>query len=272
MILMTLLRESPRWLIGKNRLVEAEKSMQYFRDTSDCKMEMDTIINDLQLTTVLAAQTNETLLQKLGRPEVFKPLGMLIGLGLFQQYSGLYTIVSYAVKFCIEAGVTVDPFLCSIGIGLARMLGSYFAGSVMDHFGRKWPTIMSSCVIAVCMYIIGVYTGSGTVAVPWLPVLMILIIIFASSFGLLTIPYLMIGEIFPLRYRGLSSGLGVAGLNCATFSMLKMYPSMIMVMGSVNVFYFFGTISLISVLYVHFVVIETKGKTLEEIELSFKKK
>lgn len=80
----------------------------------------------------------------------------------------------------------------------------------------------------------------------------------------------MNAEIFPQKYRGFCSGITIAAAYSICFVCVKLYPWMTVYLGTVNVCIFYGTCSLLSILYVLFIVPETKGKTLAEIENMFK--
>lgn len=82
----------------------------------------------------------------------------------------------------------------------------------------------------------------------------------------------MLGEMYPPNVRGLASGITLSVTFTMTFIVIKLYPTMTTVWGSNNLFLFFGAMSLLSMVYVYFLVPETKGKTLQEIGNIFKKK
>lgn len=263
--------------MSKGRIAEAERSLKLFRGlvpagnhiTPECKAELDLLIEKHRVSS---SRGTESLLQKFAMPEFFKPLGIMVGFFAFQQFSGLFVLIVYAVKFSLEAGVVIDPFLCAVYIGIVRIVGTLLVGVLMDRFGRRLPAMFSGVMMAVCMFGIGWYIASGSSAASWLPVLLILTYIFASSLGLLTLPFTMMAEVFPQRFRGLASGITIGALYSMSFVVTKLYPTMVNEMGTVNVFVFYGVVSISSVVFVFFVLPETKGKTLEQIEDIFKKR
>lgn len=214
---------------------------------------------------------SDGLLRNLLKPEVYRPTLIVIGFFAFQQLSGIFVVVVYAVKFTTEVGVTMDPFLCVVYIGIVRVVAGIIIGCLLDHLGRKMPTIYSSILMAICMFALGIYSKyplSSQYA--WIPTALILIYVFTSTFGLLTIPFVLNSEIYPQKYRGFCSGLSIAVCYTICFVCLKLYPWMILNWGTFNICIIYGGCALISVLYVQFIVPETKGKTLSEIENMFK--
>lgn len=96
-------------------------------------------------------------------------------------------------------------------------------------------------------------------------------IFFVFIIGLLTIPFTMLGELYPSNARGLASGITLGAAFSMTFIVVKLYPTFVSIWGSNNLFLFFGVMSLLSMIYVYFLLPETKGKTLQEIGEIFKK-
>lgn len=80
----------------------------------------------------------------LKRPEIYKPLAIINAFFAFQQFSGSFVIIVYATQFAEEAGAGIDKFLCTVLIGLSRVLATIIlAYFILDKYGRKPPTIFS---------------------------------------------------------------------------------------------------------------------------------
>lgn len=217
------------------------------------------------------AMKKESLLSNLLKPEVYRPTLIIIGFFGFQQLSGIFVVVVYAAKFATEVGVTMDPFLCVVYIGIVRVIAGIMIGLLLDYLGRRPPTIYSSILMAICMFGLAFYSKFPlTEEYAWIPAALILVYVFTSTFGLLTIPFVMNAEIYPQKYRGFCSGIAIAAAYSICFVCLKLYPWMIVNWGTFNVCIFYGVCSLFSTFYVRFIVPETKGKTLTEIENLFK--
>lgn len=217
------------------------------------------------------AASDEGFFKNLLKPEVYRPTLIVIGFFAFQQLSGIFVVVVYAAKFATEVGVAMDPFLCVVYIGIVRVIAGVIIGCLLDRLGRKPPTIYSSLLMAICMFALAIYTKYPLSSqYSWIPTALILIYVFTSTFGLLTIPFVMNAEIYPQKSRGFCSGLAIAVCYSIGFVCLKMYPWMVLNWGSVNICIFYGGCALLSIFYVRFILPETKGKTLSEIENLFK--
>lgn len=217
------------------------------------------------------ALKNESIWSNMLKSEVYRPTLIIIGFFAFQQLSGIFVVVVYAAKFSTEVGVAIDPFLCVVYIGIVRVVAGVIIGLLLDHLGRKPPTIYSSVVMALCMYGLAIWSKYPLDSNwSWVPTVLMLSYVFSSTFGLLTIPFVMNAEIFPQKYRGFCSGITIAATYSICFVCVKLYPWMILELGTFNVCLFYGTCTLLSIIYVRFIVPETKGKSLAEIENLFK--
>jgi len=276
LLVVFLIPESPSWLITKHRIAEAENSLKTLRGLSskgteinvELKEEILQLIDQISKRNIMA--TNDSNWTQLKKPEVYKPLGIMIGFFAFQQFSGIFVVVVYATSFAIEAGVGMDPFLCTVLIGITRVIATLCVGYVLDLVGRKKPSIFSGISMAICMFGLYLCALYDMTSINWLPVVLIIIYIFTSTLGLLTIPFVMIAEIYPQKIRGLASGLTICAAYIMSFIIIKAYPTMVYVMGTKYVFVFYGLVSVGGIFFVWFFLPETKGKTLQEIEDMFR--
>jgi facilitated trehalose transporter len=106
----------------------------------------------------------------------------------------------------------------------------------------------------------------------WVSTSFLLVYIVTSTFGFLTIPFTMLPELFPQHVRGVTAGISVCMAYFMSFIAIKSYPSMKSWMGNGMIFLIYGLVSFAGTLFVHSILPETKGKTLQEIENLFKKR
>lgn len=271
------IRESPVWLLSKNRCEESLRNLRYFRgvnssdstEYSDIKNEWEELkatFNDNQ------SRRKSSFKESLKRPEIYKPLLIMIGFFGFQQFSGIFVVIVYAVQFSYKAGVTIDPLLCAIFIGLTRILATFLVGSVLDKWGRRPPAMISAFGMSISMFLLAASVWFPTVIgkLPYITVICIITYIFTSTLGLMTLPFSMISEVFPTSVRGQCAGITICCGYLMSFVSIKLYPEMVSNIGNENVFAFYGLISLAAILYVYMYLPETKGKTLKQIEDYFK--
>lgn len=277
LFLLVPLPESPSWLLTKGREKRAEKSLKVFRGVRGGTQRSD-ILNELQEMTIQVSTDrnkrgkNEGPCTHLRQADVYKPLLMMIAFFGFQQFSGIFVVIVYATKFSTEANVQIDAFLCTVLIGITRVVGTCVSAYVMDKFGRKPPTIFSGTGMTICMFSLSIYKVFDIDSFRMLPGILLLVYIFMATIGFQSIPFAMCAEVFPRKARGLACGLTISCGYVMSFIAIKLYPTMVYYLKSDMVFLIYGTVSLIGTLFGKFVLLETKGKTLQQIEEHFQGK
>lgn len=277
LLLLIPLPESPAWLMSKNREPEAERSLKKIRGFGSSQKTIPEVEHELaRLRDNVEMQRiagKERFLDLIRQPQVYKPLGVIVGFFGFQQFSGIFVVVVYAAKVSSEASVSIDPFLCTVLIGITRVIATVLVAYILDTLGRKPPSIFSGLGMASCMFgIAACIYAPPSEDFSWVPTFLVITYIFTSTLGFLTMPFSMLAELFPQKVRGPASGITVFFTYLMSFAIIKLYPAMVSEMGSAKVFIFYGAVSLLGVLYVCYIVPETKGKSLQEIEDYFRGK
>lgn len=274
-IILIFMPETPSWLASKGRLRQSEKSFRILRGLP----RKGTLVNsDLQLelgllrekSTAATINQNERIIDKFRKPEVYRPFAIMLGCFAFQQFSGIFVVIVYAVQLSTAAGVGINPYLCAVGIGTARAIAHLLIGFIMDAFGQRRPAMFSSFTMSLCMFGIASFVHFDTVEYSWLPIVLVIGFLFMSTLGLLTMPFTMVSEVYPQNVRGFAAGLSTSFGFVLCFIVVKLYPTMVESIGDVAVFSFYGCVAMASVVFLYYFMPETRGKSLEEIESMFK--
>ncbi|KAH8342224.1 facilitated trehalose transporter Tret1 [Drosophila kikkawai] len=266
--------ESPSWLLTKGREERARTSLRYFRGLpkkeADYVPEFEAELAHMKEVADASMSTaaSESLSQMIHRPEVYKPVLMMTTFFGFQQACGVVVIIVYAVQIAQQAGVTIDPVLVAVMLGVARIITTFFMSGIFEKWGRKPSGIFSATGMGFCMLLLaaGSWFPQSVGMIHWLPVLCIVAHIVFSTMGMLTLPFFMISEVFPQRARGSASGIAVFFGMILAFVMLKIYPNMEAALGTANLFAFYAGISFLAAAFIGVFVPETRGRTLEELE------
>lgn len=223
------------------------------------------MIGSLSLFLIPDSKKKET--QSVGKlPSM--PLIVGIGLAIFQQITGINAIIYYGPTIFDYLGFNSlsAKFLATLGIGFVNMIATIIALKFIDKLGRRYLLLIGLVGMSFSLGVLYLFSLN-----PFLSVLFIIsyIVFFAMSIG--PILWVIIAEIFPpsLRAKGVSLSLFMNWI--FTYLVAYTFLPLLTNMGLAEVFGIFALASLVASLFVYFFVPETKGKTLEEIQLHWKK-
>lgn len=283
LINILLVPESPSWLVAKNRIEEAKNNMCYVFGTKEyveeVRQEIDTLIKTKTVKNTFTTSPIIVQLKKklklLTKKSFLRPFSIVITFFFFQQFSGTFSIVFYAISIVEDAGIKFDPYLAIVLIGVVRLLSAILLSYITKKIGRRPLSIFSGMGMFICMTILASYillieqgkvTESMQDTLMFFPVILLLLYFFTSTLGFLPLPFAFAAEVFPTKVRGLATGLSSGSGYLFNFITVKIYPNMLASMYRQGVFFFYGGVALVGTFFVIFFLPETKGKTLQEIE------
>ena len=258
-ILYTLLvfsiPKSPRWLYLNNQKDKAEKIIRGVYSKNDADELIIEITRDSELSV-----ESESIFQK--KYSFILTLAFLVA--AFNQFSGINAFLYYAPRIFEEGGLGQNAALLnSVGIGLTNLIFTFIGINLIDKLGRKVLMYIGSIG-----YIISLTLISLSFILEWngiaLPIFLFLFIA-SHAIGQGAIIWVYISEIFPnhLRNSGQSFGVSVHWVLAAIIPSLV--PLLFASIGPGVVFSIFAGFMVLQLLFVHFMMPETKGISLEEL-------
>jgi len=263
-ILLFMIPASPRWLVSQNRVKEAKDVlMKVGTDGDDIQSEVAEIKASLDLEH---HSIRESFLDR----KYLKPISLAVMIAVFNQLSGINAVLYYAPHIFKMAGAGEgSSLLQSVAIGGTFTVFTMAALLVIDRFGRKNLMIVGSVgyilslgVTAWAFYTYGTdFDEAGSIVV----LVSLLVFIASHAFGQGTVIWVFISEIFPNRVRARGQALGsfTHWFMAATISWT--FPIIAEISGG-HTFAFYAFCMVGQLLWVLFIMPETKGISLEQIQ------
>lgn len=268
-LMLLVVRKSPRWLVKKGRIAEARKNLE---DLSSHEIDADKTI--LEIKESIKNDQESSQINVFKKP--FKKI-IIIGIfvGAFNQLTGIGIVFYYSSQIFSIAGFSADSSMFqSILLGVTNLAFTTLAMTMIDKVGRKNLLLFGQMGMVIVLGLFGYGLLSGNIQGLWLVALLVTYIaFFASSQGVVI--WVLLSEMFPnvIRSRGTSIGAFSNWIVSALLNFL--FPIAIGFFGASQAaqqlglsyaFIFLSIVTFIGFIYLQRFIIETKGKTLEQIE------
>ncbi|CAN1198968.1 Plastidic glucose transporter 4 [Linum perenne] len=258
--------ESPRWLVQQGKIPEAEKSIE----TLYGKERVSAVMQDLRASGQGSSEPEAGWFD-LFSSRYWKVVSVGVALFFFQQMAGINAVVYYSTAVFRSVGIGSDVAASAL-VGASNVLGTAIASSLMDKQGRKSLLVTSFFGMGASMLLLSL-SLTWKVLAPYsgtLAVLGTVCYVLSFSLGAGPVPALLLPEIFASRIRAKAVSLSLGMHWIANFVMGLYFLSTVNKYGISKVYLGFSCICLVAVVYIHNNVVETKGRSLEEIERALK--
>ena len=249
--------ESPRWLLlFKDDYEKAKIILQEIYDYNKTLEKLNDIKNSVNIK-------KDNLFSSKYRFQIF----LAFSIAFFNQFSGINFVLYYAPQILESAGLgKSDSLISSVSIGLINLIFTVLGLRLIDNYGRKFLMFIGSFGYIISLFIIGIcFTFSLS---PNLLLIFILTFVASHAIGQGAVIWVFISEIFPnsVRAGGQSIGSGTHWIFAAIITAVTPYVIEILNNNPGPIFYLFGILMIIQLLFVKYLMPETRKTSLEKMK------
>ena len=263
LILAFFIPESPRWLVKMGKRDESNQILKKIGGIHFANITME------QISSSIANSIGKVDFKKLFDKNVYPIVIIGIVLAVFQQWCGINVVFNYAEEVFGAAGYGVNEILFNIILtGAVNLFFTVIAILSVDKWGRKNLMLLGSIGLAVFYIILGIFYYIDVQGIPVLIVIVSSIAIYAMTLAPVT--WVVLSEIFPNKVRGSAMAVATTALWIACFILTYTFPLLNRSLNSYGTFWLYAAICILGFIFIKRNLIETKGKSLEEVEEIFK--
>lgn len=286
---MTFLPESPLWLYrnkkpehvvlasltwlrgGSQELVRRE-----FSELQKASQALIVNNNSKDGEASEPGQDQPSMLQSFFSRPCLYPLFLSLVLMLVQIWCGVNVLIFKTVDIFAAVGSSIDKYVATGIVGVVNLFATAVSVAIVDKTGRRMLLLISCGTTCLAQAVLGACFFMGEEEVNalagWLPLASVVVAFIGYAVGLAAIPFLIMGEMLPARFRSVCGPISTTFNLTILFFLLKFFDQMTYSMEYHGVFWLYAVVNAFGFIFIFFLLPETKGKTLDEIEKIFTRK
>ena len=263
LFVLFLIPESPRWQVVNQQDGRALRTFGKIYPPDQARKEVE------EIRDVIGRETKSDW-RLLLKPGFRIALIAGVSLAMLGQFMGVNAVIYYGPKFLLEAGLEKTASLdFQVWVGLINVFATILAMTVIDKIGRKRLIYIGVSGMMIFLTGIGLFfysAAAGHAPSIWILFGLILAYMFSCAASICAVIFVLLSEMYPVKVRG--SAMSAAGFSLwvGTFLIGQLTPWLTTRLSASGVFWLFGVMCIPYLLVTYFLIPETTGKSLEDIE------
>lgn len=261
--------ESPRWLLMSNEDETAEKVLETVRPNKEV---ISTEIKEVKDTINQEKEVKKATFKDLAIPWIRRIVLIGIGLAIMLQIIGINIMMYYGTTILTESGLAHNAALiANIFNGVMSLLGTIIGMLIMNKINRRTMLLsgITGTTLSLILIVIFSIVFKSSQLLPFLILFSTMLFLICFQGTCSPIVWIMLSEIFPQSIRGMGMGVSTFFLWFSNFLIGTFFPNLVAHLGISWTFFVFVIFNIISFAFSYFFVPETRGKSLEQIQLEF---
>ncbi|XP_075987390.1 facilitated trehalose transporter Tret1-like [Anticarsia gemmatalis] len=268
--------ESPSWFVAKGRFEDCRQVFHWLRGNDEDE-ELEAMIQARILFE--REKLSEDIVKKFDilttvrKKEFYKPIILMMHLHVLINYAGGLTMAAYStVIIATVIGPEANAYFWMIFLDTQRLAVNIVAVFAINRFKRRTMmfftgtfSILAQIALAGYLYFKAYFPSSS-----WIPIILINLKIIPVALGIMPLPNVIGGEVFPLEYRSIGGTISLASYSATFFLVLQTFTGLVESIGMYGVYLVYGGTLTYCMVVIWLLLPETKGKTLQQIEDEFR--
>ncbi|CAI6345707.1 unnamed protein product [Macrosiphum euphorbiae] len=270
--LVMLIPESPLWLIAKGKNGKAKKALCWLRGWVKTNVVKTEYLELVRYNEISGTQQSTGKLTQFKDPSVYRPLRLMIFYFLISIIMSSMPWRTFISKIMTEVGILNNQSLLLVVLSVLQTIGCVIVVLTVHYLGKRFLTNLTFSINTLLMFLFGIYIigikNDYIYSTPWIPTTILCGIYFFGA-SIMILPWMVLGEVFPNKSRGIAVGLSAGLSYLLVFILTKSYLAVENLLTLEYTMVFYGCFGIFGSLYLYFYLPETENKTLLEIEEFF---
>lgn len=263
--------DSPVFLASVGNIKDARGALQKFRNHEAVNDELEQILlvvnnnDNAEKTDFISILQNRV---------VQKGLIITIGINFFQIFTGMPALMTFLGPIFDTVNTGMSGNVTAILVAIVKVSTFTFIATVIEKFNRRTLLLLSETLIGLCLFVLGTYfylktsgiTSNIDRQISWIPIAAILLYMIGFAVGIGTLPLILVGEVFPNNCKSVAVACVILVITTTSFIVTFSFRYIAYYLGLYLVIWIFCGFCVIGAAFVYFLVPETKGKCLLEIQ------